>query len=643
MSIFKDKWVKENTEILQTMYPEFSYKYIKKFVKKEYENNIKDIECVIHNNYVHKKMKTTLINVIDWVEKTKPICGGYGVFYRNQHQVSNPLLVMILKFIKSRKYFKDKLEDITDKSSYEYKTNDRLQLTEKVNSNSIYGSLGMMASFIFNLYTAPSVTSTGQSLISTTEQAFEMFLGGNILFNNMNECVHYIQNIITEPRKLNDSFLIDVSIDDVIGLLCSKFYKYKNKYETIIYNMLVELDQETINRIYYKNNLYEFSKHKEISSILYNIFNETKSFKNPNKIPKECEEDILTLWKYYEEFVVYNHSPINRIQRLVNEKRKVVLTIDTDSNMINVNPWVEFIDKNIIDDTQRNENNEGDLVFISVNIMAVMITRMVTKILNKYTKDANVPEDFRHYINMKNEFLFSFMLLADVKKRYITSVRLREGDEIYPEKMDIKGFDFVKSGTSEEVMEMYKSIIKKRLIGVEQISIKDIMNDLSIIEKDIKLSIKNGEKKYLTPSSINEFEAYVQEKLYSNQGVLAVLAWNNLCPDKPIQLPAKVDIVKVKLNTDANIEKMKNINLDIYNNIQKNIVKNNIKSIADKLVYVIAIPKNIEKIPDWIIPFIDIDSISNDILKKFYPVLDSLGMATVKTAKREYLSNIINI
>lgn len=644
MSYFKDEWVQTNTKMLSLMYPDMDKKEIKKFVTGEYKKNVKDIPCSIHNNYMNKRINTTIIEVMDWIKKTSPICAGHGVFFKNQNQVVNPMLKMILKFIASRKFFKNKLSYIEDTNSYEYKANDRFQMSEKVTTNSLYGALGMMMSFIFNLYTAPSVTSTGQSLISTTEQSFEYFMSGNVVFDSMNECVQYITNIIEQKPTMDDSFLNDVDIDTVVEWIVSKFHKYKDTYDVIVYNILVELDQSTLNRLYYKNNLYKFSDHNEIRNLLTRIVENTVEFKNPNDVPDVCEDEVQQIWNYYEEFVVYNFSPFNRIQKLVHGKRKTVVTIDTDSNMLNLDPWVQYMFNTIIDPNVVTSQEEIDrLTFISVNTMAVIITKTVTKILAKYTEDSNVPEEYRHYVNMKNEFLFSFMLLANVKKRYITSVRLREGKEIYPEKVDIKGFDFVKSGTSEEVMATYKQIVKKRLIETKNISIKDIMNDLQAIENDITGSLKRGEKKYITPASVNEFEAYSQGTIFQQQPVMATLAWNALYPDSPIQLPAKIDIVKVNLNTLEKIEKLKNVDNVIYNNAINNIVNSKNSQISKKLLYVIAIPKNIERIPEWIIPFIDYDTISGNVLEKFYPVLDSLGMSTAKTSKREYFSNIINI
>ena len=58
--------------------------------------------------------------------------------------------------------------------------------------------------------------------------------------------------------------------------------------------------------------------------------------------------------------------------------------------------------------------------------------------------------------------------------------------------------------------------------------------------------------------------------------------------------------------------------------------------------YDIAIPRNVDKVPEWITEFMDCDTIINDNISKFHSVLRSLGLNTIKTSKKEYYSNIIS-
>lgn len=639
--IFLKKWKKEQRKILQVNHPTFSKKEINEFLDDIIKEKMKNKSCEIHNNYIHKVIKLSLLELINWMETTKPICGGYGVFYKNQHQIFNPLAQMINKFLKSRKTFKDMLK-VLAVGSYEYITSDRKQLSEKIMANSIYGTFGNAISFLFNIYTAPSVTATGQSLISTTEQAFEAFMTNNVLFNDVNECITFINNIVSEKTEIDGYFIPNVPIEKVFTRLVDMFYDYDEKYDDIIYNYLSSLSKDKLNRIYYKNNLYEFSSLYTIQTILSEILHITKEFKNPNKTPDESADLLDVLWSYYKEFVMYKHSPINRIQRLKNEPRKCVLTIDTDSNMLNVNPWVDYIFNSFIEgDTVLENRNESEMTFIAINTIAFILTKMVTEVLQNYTEIANVPEDYRGLIGMKNEFLFTIMVLASVKKRYIASIRLKEGREIYPEKLEIKGHDFIKSSSTEDTRSFYEAIIREKILRPGTPDLKGILNDLETLEDRVVTSLKKGEKSYLTPSSVKEEVAY--KDAMREQGFRAVCNWNYLYPDMQLELPVKVDLVKLKLSTEEAAHRIKKYDADMYENVMKNIFNNKNEKIREKGLGVIAIPRNIDKIPEWMIPFIEVETITVDVLKKFYPVLNSLGFETVKTSNSEYFSNIINV
>jgi len=421
------------------MYPELTNKDISKVLDDIIDKNLINPKAIIHNNYIHKSINVDLISVYDWVKKTKPIVAGFGVFFKNQDESLNPAAVMLENFMSLRKEYKNQLKKYS-KDDYEYGTFDRLQGSEKTNANSFFGSNGAPTSNFYNLYTASSITNSGQSLIATAEMAFETFLENNAPFNNLEECVFFLTNVIKEKRNLNDNFLENISSKQLMKYLKKRFFNYKKEYNSFILNYLLSLSQKDINRIYYKNNIFEFSKLRKIRNLLSYIIENIDTFKNPNKIPNNVKDDLELLWKLYKEFVFFNFSPYNRIRRLKYDERKTVVGSDTDSTIMTIDKWVKFIKYNIIDVNDKLINKDKtELKFISINLLAYIITNMVTNTLKKYTKDVNIPKRYRHKINMKNEFLFTRLILTQKKKRYISSVRLREGDEIYPEKVDIKG------------------------------------------------------------------------------------------------------------------------------------------------------------------------------------------------------------
>lgn len=136
---FLKKWKKHYVNVFTNIFPELSKKELKEFLDEIIEERLVNPEAKLHNNYVHKQIKVDLLSVIDWFEETKPIAGGFGVFYKNQEQVLNPAAVMLNNFLTLRKQYKAKLKEYKE-TSYEYATYDRMQLTEKINANSYYGA-----------------------------------------------------------------------------------------------------------------------------------------------------------------------------------------------------------------------------------------------------------------------------------------------------------------------------------------------------------------------------------------------------------------------------------------------------------------------------------------------------------------------
>lgn len=639
--ILKD-WRNHQASVLLNMYPELDPKDLKNLLDNIIDERVTSPDVSIHNSYVHKHIDDSLLGVTNWFNRSKPIAGGFGVFFKNQHEAINPSAVMLENFMNLRNVYKSQLKS-HPAGSYEYLTFDRLQGSEKINANSFYGASGSKASNFYNLYAATSVTAAGQSLISSTEQAFEAFLANNNPFIDLDDCMNFLENIRKEKTKLDTGFLRKITVDDCMDRLEKMFYKYKeDEYERIIASYLLNQSPEYLQRLYYKNNIYEFSYLPKIRNMLTAIATKTEEFKDPNKIPKEIKDELNTLWEYYYEFVVYNYFPFDRIKRLKEDNRKAVIIVDTDSNFLNLNPWVVFMNNFIIkpNDVLVKKDYET-LRFISINTMCFLITKMITEVLWKYTEGANIPKEFRPKISMKNEYLLSRLIAANTKKRYASTVRLREGTEIFPEKTDLKGYDFAKTTTREETREYLTRVLEERILRSKNIDIGLILRDMEEFETMIRKSLMSGEKNYLIPKSVKELAAY--DKPFSQQGIRAVVCWNYLYPENTINLPEKLDIIKVKLSTEKELEQLKDVSLHHYEIIKEKIFNNKNKDLSSKGVQVIALPRIVQAIPEWIIPFIDYNTIITDNLKKFDSILESLGVHKVKTTKFEYISNILKI
>lgn len=192
-----------------------------------------------------------------------------------------------------------------------------------------------------------------------------------------------------------------------------------------------------------------------------------------------------------------------------------------------------------------------------------------------------------------------------------------------------------------DIKEKYINMLKEHVLFSDTLEISEMLKEIKALDIEIRESLSKGEKRFMTPISVNEVQAY--KFPMRMQGYRGVLAWNAAYPDKEIVLPEKLDIIKVNLDTPENMNKLKEINPDIHANIIKNIYENSNEEIRKKGVNMLGVPRNEPCIPEWAVPFIDVDKITNDILSKFFPVFKSLSLKIFGSSKRTYHSNIVNL
>lgn len=248
--------------------------------------------------------------------------------------------------------------------------------------------------------------------------------------------------------------------------------------------------------------------------------------------------------------------------------------------------------------------------------------------------------------------------------------------------------DFTKSTCSEGTEKFYKGLVKKYLLNDGDINIKGLITDIKDFKDSVYESIRNCNIDYLPNASPKEVEAYKNPE--TNQGLRGVFAWNYIYPNNMIELPAKVSLLKLNIFDEEDILPLKETNPDIYNIIIERIFNdttgmfvkikkdNPIKKInpriADWYKYLpkkyktkykklgveawnefvdtydgneeedvsdeisnrglqaLAIPKT-EKIPEWVLPYIDYTTLVNNILAPFMGVLDIFKIQKIEEGK----------
>ena len=338
------------------------------------------------------------------------------------------------------------------------------------------------------------------------------------------------------------------------------------------------------------------------------------------------------------------------IIKLNNHMRNTVLLVDTDSNVINSNIFVQFVlDELFQTETFGRERIYNDI--ICINILAYMLQQGVSSILEYYSKRHNINEESRVELSMKNEFMFRRLFLMDKKKRYICSIVLKEGNILIPFKTDIKGMDFIKAGVTDEVTERFTKILEDRVLFPEELQLKELNRDLKDFIKEIYSDLREGGTRFLKPQSYKPEEAYKQEGGVNFAWRLpvfrAVNVWNLLYPDKKVYSLDRVKIIKLIVTKKEDLDIIKEEHKEDYEKIINLIFKSNNPEIVKAGMKVIAIPNNLKKIPSWILPLIDYENIVSDVLNSFRSILNAfrIEQPEVKTpnGKAKLLTGLISI
>ena len=207
-------------------------------------------------------------------------------------------------------------------------------------------------SIIFDINIAPSVTSTGRSLISSAIMCFEMFLGNNVKFNNLNDILIFIDNVRMEAPdwKYNDFQIIGAEnfadINEVFTkLILNCGYKYIPSYEDmdIVYEILKSCNYMELNRLFYKNNLYSFMNLPICRNLMIYIYTHMdRVYLSPDDVPESIHNELDMLRDYLLEYVFYCHQIFDRMDRNKNMIKKVSLISDTDSSFVSLDAWYNY-------------------------------------------------------------------------------------------------------------------------------------------------------------------------------------------------------------------------------------------------------------------------------------------------------------
>ena len=214
--------------------------------------------------------------------------------------------------------------------------------------------------------------------------------------------------------------------------------------------------------------------------------------------------------------------------------------------------------------------------------------------------------------------------------------------------LDIKGLPILKkTSVPKALRKQFTKLVEEDILKAKKINLKQIIDKYDNIEMMIEDSIANGNVEYLLPKNLELIESYKTPEQI--EAVRGVLIWNACEPENQIIPPEKINLIKLNgINPDdPRFEEMRKTHPDKYQAIMKTVFNHGVTNpkidISRFGLSCIAIPKGEEKIPEYLMPFIDYKTMVNTNMQPSFILLESLGIYCEEVKTVKYKSNIISI
>lgn len=664
-------WKAQMFDVLKRVKPDATEDELVTLINRKFEERFINPLIFLHNNVkvkdiavAQQKFSMGLLDLIDVIKEHNPILTESGVLYKQHSQQTNPISDLLWKWKAERGQLKKKAlqafeaGDMATNAIY-----DLGQGNKKVNMNSYYGASGLKTSVMYNLYNAESVTLKGQRIISSSDTCMDAFLSNNTPFMYLEEFFTFIHRVEREEYQINIINLhkdcdYKPTIKDVAIKMYESFHDNIKGVltENDIEKILEGVSTETLYKLYYKNNLYAALMLDDLQTLLKNILDklnlwnrecEDNFFIDPNKAPECVKGELEQIYHLLSDLVLYKYMAVGRVGRLKHEPRASVVTIDTDSNMINVDPFYLFV-RYIIQRGDILDFDPNIFRFNVVNIISCVLTKIINDVMYKFTITSNIEDhEFRLLINMKNEFLFKKFLTTEAKKNYVGLTELKEGKRPKVPKMSIMGLQIKKSSVNANVRDQLSDILEYDIMRSDDIEVPEILEKITQVEDSISYSLRNGERKYCSPSKVKSAKAYASP--LTQAGYRGMILWNTLYEDNKIEVPGKVAMVKLNITKPADFERLKEEAPEIYDKLMSTLfdlsnTSEEAQYFQNKGITVLSIPTTEDvDIPEWTKSFISYDEIITNSTKVMLPILKSLALTTGTSTKLETFSNIIQL
>lgn len=646
---------------------------IREFVKQDIKQKI--IDCSIVNVVRHdgdlKEKETPLLNLMKELSEKHHIISPAGSVYKRTEEEKNLVSQFMTHLKDIRKKAKKAMFKAKKEKNYTLAENENFrQANAKIKANAVSGIMKSAYNLFYDKGNYNSITSTGRTVVTMSATMIEQFAGGNFCFFNMNDLINHIvlckrtvpsKESIVECVKHYNLFV--PTMEDLLEFLFDSISPYNILLSEIelrknILNIIKNLSRAEIVYIYYYNNLVHlfmknenifkpmiedmfsdninsttsidpndmFNVKEELMSVITTCNSHLISGKKIEEIPEKYPEiasQIIDIGNHYQKTVnklqmlfdvFINNSFIPpSLQTKKNMFRKNILLLDTDSNIFTLINWVKWYKNDEFSDRIENYQISSFVVYL--------ITQVIERTINIFVHQLGVSQEDIGKLSMKNEFLYSVLLLMDIKKNYLGLQTIQEGLLLDKPKLDLKGVTLRSSSVCRESYLWFVDYVTYILNTSQKSKLNptDIIQKLVSFENKIRESLYNGETTYLKYTSVRMYENY---KKPESSSWLSAEGWNHIFGKlyDEIKLPTKCPLLNIHPPSKIYLDDLKQSNTDIHDNIISFYNKYN------KYPKIIAIHPLAEKIPVELIPLIDVRSIIYHNVASAYRILKNIGL-----------------
>ena len=571
----------------------------------------------------------------------------------------NPAVFKILnEWMDERSKYKKKMLACKNAGDMDgYREYNAKQNKKKANTNAIYGASTMPKGWISNIDMGGAITAQARNFISEQVWCIERFLGSNYAFYNINEIFAFITKLFEIKKK--------IFIPEVLSLLdyiptpddCRKRFiqitmdvprlrKDLKDMQQSVFLMFEMMEDWKRVAFYYANNPLELiAKNQKMFNNMKTFIDMDVEFINPYEIPEEMNAPMKEFFYYMQTFCYASIIVSERVLKYQTKFRKVCVIGDTDSTM----PSFSKVTSDIFRIFGYNPETVDEKTRIRIIMIIVSLTTdLLDKCCENYVNCTNSdhPEN-QFYMKMKNEFFFPIVVLFPGKKNYIGLQTIQEGKMI-PESMQlaITGAALGASSLNEYVISHILELIENVVLRSKQYNPLEMVRGVNAIKDHIRDAVLSGDKTfgiYKRFSGLNTLKD--PEKMSVAR---AACIWNDLYPDDFIAPGDAVYLFDTDLITEEDLERMPAGNDEIKERIRTVVYRS--RGSLDYAHFGLksfAIPANGDhtRLPDWVIPYINVTSIVEKHVKPITTLYPSLLLSSstyrVNGTKKQGTSTLV--